>query len=290
MKNVLCVVALVAGMICGVQAAEPKTVAELRADYEAIVAAATTNAAAGNRLCSSLQFQATMNDYRIASDPAVRELATEADAKLSELGVLGRPDFKYYSGNLLPRMSDAAFAQSGLATNCPYVVALAQKYAWFANGWSWSANTCTLDELVGLLNEGISTNKGVRPWYNYACIESIRRAIQASGVKPVKRYLRSQGKSFVTKDGVNPCEGLMTELNTALNAPYFNGLNAWLEKMGSTARVDVSKLPSEAAITALKGDIMVGERDLKVDDEFVLKICLGVEGYNAFVKEYNGEQ
>ena len=28
---------------------------------------------------------------------------------------------------------------------------------------------------------------------------------------------------------------------------------------------------------------------MNVDYEFILKVCLGVEGYNSFVREFNGE-
>ena len=113
--------------------------------------------------------------------------------------------------------------------------------------------------------------------------------IQRSAVIRIKTYLRSQGKSFVTKNGINPCEKYIIALNTALNAPRFAGLDAWLKSVGCKG-VDLSKLPSEEEVAKLKEDILYGRREMTSRNESILYICLGIEGYNAFVKEYNGEQ
>jgi hypothetical protein len=113
-------------------------------------------------------------------------------------------------------------------------------------------------------------------------------AMQKAAVKAVKKYIRSQGKSFVTKDGVNPCEIYMTDLTTALDAPRLAGLDAWYKSIG-LAGIDLSALPSEAEVEHLRQDVLDGTKDLDSRTKVILHICLGVEGYNAFVKEYNGD-
>jgi hypothetical protein len=114
-----------------------------------------------------------------------------------------------------------------------------------------------------------------------------KRRLQKMALGAIKVHLRSQGKSFVTKNGVNPCEKYMTGLTEALNAPRFAGLDAWFKSMGLKG-VDLSKMPSEEAVAKLKDDIFYGRKDMDGRAKAILEVCLGVEGYNKFVKEYNG--
>lgn len=119
---------------------------------------------------------------------------------------------------------------------------------------------------------------------------SVCKAIQSHAQKQIKKLLRRQGKSFVTKDGVNPVEQYLTRLNAALNAPRFAGLNEWLAEVGVVSRVDLSSLPSAEDVDALKEKILDGDVDMTPETKVLLYICLGVDGYNAFVKEYNGDK
>ena len=107
------------------------------------------------------------------------------------------------------------------------------------------------------------------------------------GQSLVKKYLYNQGKSFVTKNGVNPCEPMLQRLNTALNAPRMNGFNEWLSDVGVNERMNLSFLPSDNEINQLKIAILVGEREPKSADLFNLYMCLSISDYNAFIERYN---
>ena len=113
--------------------------------------------------------------------------------------------------------------------------------------------------------------------------------IQKTATKSIRKALRRQGKSFVVKNGVNPCEQYVTALTAALNAPRFNGIDAWCESLGMSFRLDTSRLPSAQDIEVLKEQILDGDKDPKPEDLYILNICLGTDGYNKFVKAYNGD-
>lgn len=142
----------------------------------------------------------------------------------------------------------------------------------------------TIDDFMLVLSEAVAFPAGC----SFPSFTDAKQQVQKAALKAVKRYIRSQGKSFVTKNGVNPCEEYMTGLTTALNAPRFAGLDAWLKSIGLKG-VDLSKMPSEEEVAKLKEDILFGARDMDARNKAILEVCLGVEGYNAFVREYNGE-
>ena len=89
---------------------------------------------------------------------------------------------------------------------------------------------------------------------------------------------------------MNPVEQYLTRLNTALNAPRFAGLNEWLADLGYKERMDLSGLPTEQEISALKESVMYGDKAMNDYVKILLCTCLGVDGYNQFVKEYNGDK
>lgn len=271
-----------------VQRPTPPTLDELKVRIEQVKVVATTNLVAAQRLAGNST--SALRNERAYPGTEVDTYCAEVDAALVALGLVGADWAHTYAKTRFPLIDAAAYEKTGLATNAPYIVSLGQKYG-CGSSVPGVSQSCTFAELIGLLNENLNLVDGrCRRQYDYGTIERLRKAIQTAGVRVTKKYLVSQGKSFVTKDGVNPCEGIMTELNTALNAPYFEGLNAWLTKMGVAASIDVSKLPTAAAVQQLRTDILNADHDMVRTDEFILKVCLGVDGYNAFVKRYNGEQ
>lgn len=269
-------------------AAEPLTLEQIKENYTVVLSVAETNRPAAGSLAIRTVVN-PLNDMRIRCD-AVVAFAEEVDAKLLEMGAVGPYNWATAKEALFHGICQKAFDRSGAETNCPYAVSLGRKYETYCGPLNFRDTNATFDENVGLLNENLDLVNGkCRLGYNYMMLDFRRKYIQSASVKYVKKFLRRQGKSFVTKDGVNPCESYMTELNTALNAPYFEGLNAWFEKIGIAARVDVSKLPPKRDVLKLKEEILDADRILDANSEFILKVCLGVDGYNAFVREYNGE-
>ena len=119
-------------------------------------------------------------------------------------------------------------------------------------------------------------------------IVNYKKTIQRECVPAVRKYLRSQGKSFVTKDGVNPQQEYMDELTNILNGPRFAGLEAFLAKIGLNEKAGLDYFPDDAAIAAIKEDIFSGAKAFGPSAGTLLYV-LGVEEYNRFVKQYNGE-
>lgn len=148
------------------------------------------------------------------------------------------------------------------------------------------ANVGDIDDLMVLFSDAVAFPEKCA--FGQSMYDNLMAHTQKLGVKAVKKYIRSQGRSFVAKDGVNPCEEYMSGLTAALNAPRFAGLDAWLKSIGRKG-VDLSKLPTEEYVEKLKRDILDGDKDMNERNTTLLKACLGVDGYNAFVREYNGD-
>ena len=82
--------------------------------------------------------------------------------------------------------------------------------------------------------------------------------------------------------------GSMKELTDALNAPRYAGLNEWITKYEADwEKIDVSSwLPTPEKMAETMNAILIDET--KLDKHALnLRFHLGVEGFNAFIKEYN---
>lgn len=274
-------------------AASAPTLSQLRGEYESVLAVAQTNVVAGQKFFNSSHLAAHVFAFSDREDAEYKSLTAEMDQNLYQAGLYAST-YGYWHTCTSPisNLCARAFEVENLAINIPYAVSMGLKYNVACKPWKLTGTRTVkeIEEFVGLLNECINLKDGkLRDNYGYFNVQDIRKRIQELAPRKVKKYLRSQGKSIVTKDGVNPCEELITELNTALHAPYFNGLNAWLATVGVNASIDVSKLPTAAAVQQLKADILSAEKDMTPMDDFILKVCLGVDAYNQFVKDYNGE-
>lgn len=109
----------------------------------------------------------------------------------------------------------------------------------------------------------------------------------------VKRYLHKNGKSFLTKNGVNPLQPYMDKFVSALNAPWLDGVNECFAEIGRVdCTLDLSKLPSDNEIAGIVHEILNFTRPFPTDalSKFKLLIGLGTDGYNNLVREYNGEE
>lgn len=186
-----------------------------------------------------------------------------------------------------PKCAAAVAAPSGAAALYPKTLAIARRLDANATPACFVAGGCTMDDLMDWLSEAVAFPPARTFWPSEWA--AFRISVQKLALMAVKRHLRSLGKSFVTKDGVNPCEPYMTSLTEALNAPRFAGLDAWLKGVGLKG-VDLSKMPSEADVAKLREDVLMGDRDMGNYAKSVLGVCLGVDGYNEFVREYNGDK
>jgi hypothetical protein len=210
------------------------------------------------------------------------EARAELDATLAERGLA--PHGWWYAVRTWPKCSAAVAVPSGAAALYPKTLAIANRLGRDALSRDLG-DYGTLTDATDWLSEAVA----------FPVARSIpvdmsvfRKWAQKAALKAVKRHLRSQGKSFVTKDGVNPCGEYMVGLTEALNAPRFAGLDEWLKSIGHKG-VDLSQMPSEEEVAKLKEALLFGDRDMDARTKAILDVCLGVEGYNAFVREYNGE-
>ena len=182
-----------------------------------------------------------------------------------------------------------------------YSMGLSEKYNGFPKSWNAYLNNVrkTAPITAELYKKYGSTD--IFKWTTEECITAyheikvpyqcnyIRNKIKQYCERLVKIYLRSKGKTFVTDPvtKINPMKVHMDEVVTALNAPRFGNLNKWLKEKGCTVQINDSMFLSDEEINKLKMDILIGDKTFSNDNIIQLQYCLGVDGYNMFVKEYN---
>ena len=125
-------------------------------------------------------------------------------------------------------------------------------------------------------------------------IQKINESLKNAGLKVVKIWIRKQGKSFVAKKDSkgniidNPLTAPMKELTDALNGAKYAGINEWSTKYGANwETVELPWLLSDEKIGVLKEEILIDDQSFSDENVKQLRIALGVDKFNAFVKLYN---
>lgn len=143
----------------------------------------------------------------------------------------------------------------------------------------------SLDELVSIFGDLFTPLSEVS-------LDLWKKRVQHEYFKEVKKHFRKSGRSFVRmSDGGNPVKPYMDAITDALNAPRFEGFDSCMDLIGrEDIRLDMSKAPSAEEVIslnekAIKGEVKLTNPDVKVK----LVFGLGVDGYNEFVKKYNGD-
>lgn len=278
MKKTLMVLAVAAAAmtVSAVDKLDPKTCTEAQ-----VHAALAESLAASNNWW---RCGASNNLWIVLCKPNFHSIRAEADEALSEKGLTANRWWGFVS--TYPKMSELARKRVGADAAYPKSIAIAKRLNTNIDICNFFIAGGSFDDVAVLLSEIVAFPETCA--YNVKALEVGKKYMQKYAVKAVKKYIRSQGKSFVTKDGVNPCETYMTGLTEALNAPRFNGLDAWYKSIG-LAGVDLSALPSAADVVKLKQEVLDGEKEMTERNKAILYVCLGVDGYNAFVREYNGD-
>lgn len=143
----------------------------------------------------------------------------------------------------------------------------------------------TMQELLDIIGESMNFKNNMFLGDKRKLLEDL----QHKCFKKIRMHLRSQGVSFVTKNGVNPCAQYLKDLNATLNAPRLAGLQEWLASIGETCTVDVSLIPSDEILNEKKAIFLSGEEIITPYWRDMLRYGLGLEEYNKFVREYNGD-
>ena len=120
---------------------------------------------------------------------------------------------------------------------------------------------------------------------------SARSAILNAAIAPARRKVRAESGSFVGEEGAKKVKEVLDGLAAELNAPRFGKAGELLAELGMDVEWDFiqSHILDGSKVAALTKLLLDGE--IPFDGALQNKLCiaLGVEGYNAFVKEYNGK-
>ena len=117
-----------------------------------------------------------------------------------------------------------------------------------------------------------------------------RNAILAAAIVPTRRTIRAEGGSFVGKEGAKRVKARLDALAAELNAPRFGKAGKLLAEIGMDVEWEFIQdhILGEREVAEIRTKLLDGE--IAFDRALQNKLCiaLGVEAYNAFVKEYNG--
>lgn len=103
----------------------------------------------------------------------------------------------------------------------------------------------------------------------------------------IRMQLRREGKTFTTKDKVNPIQERMDAIVTAANAYRLHGFDLALKNAGFDFGVSFeAALAPENDVNNVKEEVLNGTVDFASQKDF-LRLHLGVEEFNKFVDEYN---
>lgn len=103
----------------------------------------------------------------------------------------------------------------------------------------------------------------------------------------IRKQLHKEGKTFITKDNINPIQQRMDAIVTAMNAYRLQGLDLALKNAGLDFCPSFeAALATENEVNEIKEDILCGNKDFSAYRDF-LRLHLGVEKFNEFVDEYN---
>jgi hypothetical protein len=126
-----------------------------------------------------------------------------------------------------------------------------------------------------------------------ADVAVLKEVVKKHAVQQARLHLFAQGKTPVAKDGVNPLTVVMDPVIAALNGPACAGLIEALAVIGITDLTDGGVLPAFVPPDAKQiGELTESARQAVVATgeslaQGQLLLLLGVDGYNAFVRQFN---
>ena len=120
---------------------------------------------------------------------------------------------------------------------------------------------------------------------------AVRNGILNSSVLPVRRWIRANGGSFVGADGAKKVKAKLDELAKELNAPRFGKAGAILKELGVEVEWEAvqARILGDTEVAEIRTKLLNGETAFLQGLQYRLCVALGVDGYNAFVREYNGK-
>ena len=118
----------------------------------------------------------------------------------------------------------------------------------------------------------------------------IRGTILNAALVPARRYVRAHGETFVGKDGAKRVKAHLDALAAELNKPRLGKANEVLAALGVEVEWETvqGRLLGDREVSEVRTKLMNGDIPFSAALQSKLCVALGVEGYNAFVREYNG--
>ena len=149
-------------------------------------------------------------------------------------------------------------------------------------------------------NKSVELTPGEAGYANYALLSAsagaaaptaARNGILNSAVLPVRRWIRAGGGSFVGADGAKKVKAKLDELAKELNAPRFGKAGAILKEIGIEVEWEAiqARILGDTEVADVRTKLLNGETAFSQGLQYRLCVALGVDGYNAFVREYNGK-
>ena len=119
----------------------------------------------------------------------------------------------------------------------------------------------------------------------------VRTAILNAAIAPARRKVRAESGTFVGEEGAKRVKALLDGLAAELNAPRFGKAGEVLAGLGMDLEWEFvqSRILSDSEVAGAAKLLMDGEIPFSSMLQNKLCIALGVEAYNAFVREYNGK-
>ena len=118
-----------------------------------------------------------------------------------------------------------------------------------------------------------------------------RNAILGEAIVPMRRAIRAEGGTFVGTEGAKTVKAKLDALAAELNAPRFGKAGDILAKIGMGVEWEFiqSRILGDAEVAEIRTRLLDGEIPFSATLQNKLCVALGVEQYNAFVREYNGK-
>jgi len=204
-------------------------------------------------------------------------LAAEYDDKFASLGFMAEPWCSKF-----PKCRDA-FLDSTNGFSKTYPVA-----ARVSREGRWPYKSQAFPERLNLYVESYSRVGDT--CFRVENIDDSKGWILKDGQNAIKRAMREHGLSFAVKDGRNPLQDAIDELASALNAPKASGVREFVSKWFPRYEWIEPVFSTDQEILKYCDSLYYGEREFNSVARSSILFMLGVEGFNKFVKRYNGDK
>lgn len=208
--------------------------------------------------------------------PHLRHLRRTVDSVLAEKGVGSH----WHAVATWPKISEISRQEKGLHTNMVNAINIAKKYRVDISPYGMlRASRPTLSEIVLVWNDFLANTQYV----NLQWLSILEEWLDDHAHDLIVKYLEKKGIDPEHEtEGVDVYEEKYIK---ALTSPRLAGFNEFLESIGIKERLDLSPLDAEFC-EEVKTKVLSGEWPLHKQNEIRLRLHLGVEGYNNFMKEY----